>query len=295
MKFTKLIPIVSISAIAAAGLAPKVSKNPKKVVAVADFPEFGANKFTKGYVFFTSPKGKEIKVHIDVTGLPKVGGPFYYHIHANPVNTDTCEDAGGHFDPYYGLSKCPLVGDDAACQVGDLSGKHGWINTTCFQTEYFDPFLSLQAKNPAYVVGRSLVIHKADQSRFACANINVATKEQYKQLFDAVVTAEVAEVAEAAEVAEVAEAVDTTLGAAVLAAASESEELTSDSNMSGPVTIEEKEAEAQTNAKSNYRNHVAHVRYVNGTAAQAESSARGSLPALLAAIVGYVVTMGSIV
>lgn len=113
-----------------------------------------------------------------------MGGPFYYHIHENPVNTETCEDVGGHFDPYQGLSECPVVGDDAACQVGDLSGKHGWINTTCFQTVYFDPYLSLNAKDPAYIVGKSVVLHRSDQSKFACANINIATREQYKQLFD---------------------------------------------------------------------------------------------------------------
>lgn len=125
-----------------------------------------------------------MKVHIDFTGLPKAGGPFYYHIHENPVNTDTCEDAGGQFDPYKGLSECPVVGDDAACQVGDLSGKHGWINTTCFQTEYFDPFLSLNSWDSAYIVGKSVVLHHSDQTKFACANINIATREQYKQLFD---------------------------------------------------------------------------------------------------------------
>lgn len=183
MKLPNFVLILVFSALALSEAAPKVSKNPKRLVAVADFPEKGTNKLTKGYVFFTSPTGGEVKVHIDFTGLPKVGGPFSYHIHENRVDADTCEDAGGHFDPHRGLPQCPEQGDDAACQVGDLSGKHGWINTTCYQTEYTDPYLSLNLKDPAYVVGKSLVLHLADQSRFACANINVATKEQYKQMF----------------------------------------------------------------------------------------------------------------
>lgn len=183
MQLTKIFSVCSILSLAAADVAPKATKNPKRVVAVADFPEKGVNKFTKGYVFFSSPTGSEVKVHIDFTGLPKAGGPFYYHIHEGRANSDACDDVGGHFDPYKGLTECPLVGDDGACQVGDLTGKHGWINTTCFQTEYFDSYLSLDAKDPAYVVGRSLVIHQADLTRFACANINIATKEQYKQLF----------------------------------------------------------------------------------------------------------------
>lgn len=183
MNLQKIVSFLIVSALALSEAAPKVSKNPKRLVAVADFPEKGTNKLTKGYVFFTSPTGGDVKVHIDFTGLPKMGGPFYYHIHENLVNADFCEDAGGHFDPYHGLSQCPEQGDDAVCQVGDLSGKHGWVNTTCYQTEYTDPFLSLNVKDPAYVVGKSLVLHLADQTRIACANIKVATKEQYKEMF----------------------------------------------------------------------------------------------------------------
>lgn len=184
MKPFVILTTLAIACFASADIAPKSPKNPKKVIAVADFPQYGTSKLIKGYVFFTSATGNEVKVHIDFTGLPKVGGPFHYHIHENTVSSDTCEDAGVIFDPYHGLHECPLIGDDATCKVGDLSGKHGWINTTCFQTEYIDPFVSLDPKNPAYLIGKSIVIHHADGTRFACANINVATKEQYKQLFD---------------------------------------------------------------------------------------------------------------
>ena len=186
MQISSIVSCLVVLATARANIAPKATNNPKNVIAVADFPELGPNEFTKGYVFFTSPGGNEVKVHIDFTGLPKVGGPFFYHIHKNPVNTNTCEHAGSEFDPYDGMKECPLVGDNATCMVGDLSGKHGWINTTCYQHEYTDQFISLNSKDASYIVGRSLVLHTVDQERFACANINIATKEQYKVLFDTV-------------------------------------------------------------------------------------------------------------
>ncbi|KAF8001116.1 hypothetical protein HF325_004905 [Metschnikowia pulcherrima] len=166
--------------------APLAKENPKNIVAVADFPESGPNKFTKGYVYFTSPKGDSVKVHVDMTGLPTSGGPFVYHIHEGQIfDKKSCDEAGKHFDPFKGLPKCPEKGDDAFCMVGDLSGKHGWINATCFQTEYHDKFLSLNPASESYIVGRSLVFHDQKLSRFACANINLANAEQYRYLFGA--------------------------------------------------------------------------------------------------------------
>ncbi|OBA24836.1 hypothetical protein HANVADRAFT_50585, partial [Hanseniaspora valbyensis NRRL Y-1626] len=60
---------------------------------------------------------------------------------------------------------------DSKCQVGDLSGKHGLINTTCFETYYYDPYISLNPNDPAFIGGKSLVIHLEDNSKLACANI----------------------------------------------------------------------------------------------------------------------------
>lgn len=172
-----VIYTLALALVAHAKLAPWSRLPKNSVMAVADYPEVGANKYLKGYVFFTNPKAAGVKVHVDMTGLPPSGGPFYYHIHENTVTGD-CDSAGPHFDPFGGLEVCPAQGDDAACQVGDLSGKHGWINTTCFQTEYADAHLSLDPESEAYIVGRSLVFHYANMTRFACANINLATKEQ---------------------------------------------------------------------------------------------------------------------
>ena len=49
--------------------------------------------------------------------------------------------------------------NDAYCQVGDLLGKHGCINTTCFELKYNDPYLSLNRKSKSYIIGKSVVFH----------------------------------------------------------------------------------------------------------------------------------------
>lgn len=106
-----------------------------------------------------------------------------YHIHEHPVPADgNCDGTGMHFNPYRAPEFCNAQPDDSYCQVGDLSGKHGWINTTCFEAKYSDAFLSLNPKSKAYIVGRSIVFHYADMTKFACANINYATEEQLAQL-----------------------------------------------------------------------------------------------------------------
>lgn len=183
MKLSTLSSIFALVAPLVLCAAPAVPRNPQGTIAVADFPQGGDHTFTRGYVIFSSPDGGKVNVHVDMTGLPQHDGPFYYHIHDVAVGENgDCETAGPHFDPYHGLEVCPAQGDDAQCQVGDLLGKHGWINTTCFQTSYVDPFVSLDVLSPANVVGRSVVFHYADMRRFACATIRIATDSQVDSL-----------------------------------------------------------------------------------------------------------------
>lgn len=167
----------------AADQAPKVKLNPKNVVAIADFP-LGFSRTVLGNVIFTAKQGKQVQVHVDMTGLPREGGPFQYHIHerAVPSNGD-CDAVGYHFNPYNAPPECDLQKDDSFCQVGDLSGKHGWIDTTCFETKYDDPFLSLNQRLTSYIIGKSVTFHFANLTKFACANIEIASKEKLQALY----------------------------------------------------------------------------------------------------------------
>lgn len=182
MKLEKILTASLIPAMVLADKAPKIKKNPADVVAIADFPA-GGDKSVKGNVVFTAKKGKYVNVHVDMTGLPKTGGPFVYHIHESPIPEDgNCEAAGEHLNPYNAPGDCDSQKKDDYCQVGDLSGKHGWIDTTCFETKYDDPFLSLNAKSKSNILGKSIVFHYANLDKFACANIVEADPFRMKSL-----------------------------------------------------------------------------------------------------------------
>lgn len=172
--------------------APQILDNPSNVVYRADFPFFNSPSVT-GLVQFYSLNGTT-KVHIDLTGLPKNMGFFSYHIHENSIPYSTpdifnaCESVGLHFNPYKApLAKdvdCDTFENDAKCQVGDLSGKHGVINTTCYETYYYDPYISLNPKNSAFIGGKSLVIHIGDSVKLACANIVLSNEPEDLVLFE---------------------------------------------------------------------------------------------------------------
>lgn len=182
MKLDKVLPLALVPAVVLADKAPKVKKNPADVIAIADFPA-GGDKTVKGNVVFTAKEGKYVNVHLDMTGLPKSGGPFVYHIHEFPIpENGNCEAAGEHFNPYKAPADCDSQKKDDYCQVGDLSGKHGWINTTCFETKYDDPFLSLNSKSKSNIIGKSIVFHYANLEKFACANIVQADDSRINSL-----------------------------------------------------------------------------------------------------------------
>lgn len=163
--------------------APKIKKNPKNIVAIADFP-FGGDKNIKGNVVFTST-GKHVNVHVDMTGFPHNEGPFYYHIHERSVpENGNCEACGLHFNPYNSSPDCLAQKHDGYCQVGDLSGKHGAINSTCFEFKFTDPYLSLNKRSKSYIVGRSLVFHYANMTKLACADIELANDLRIQSLMD---------------------------------------------------------------------------------------------------------------
>lgn len=176
--------ILGVLSVSIADKAPKIKKNPKDVVAIADFP-FGGNKQVTGTVVFTAKQGNFVNVHVDITGLPKNEGPFYYHIHEKSVPGDgNCEAVGLHFNPYLASPECDEQKNDAYCQVGDLLGKHGLINTTCFELKYIDPLLSLNKKSRSYIIGKSLVFHYPNMTKIACADIEEANDLRLQSLID---------------------------------------------------------------------------------------------------------------
>ncbi|EDK39365.2 hypothetical protein PGUG_03463 [Meyerozyma guilliermondii ATCC 6260] len=175
---TSFLAILALSTNVACFRAPRALQPRAETVAVASFPQ-GMSQTVKANIVFSAKSNDPVLVHVDSTGLPEEGGPFYYHIHEYPVPADgNCDAVGDHFNPFNAPADCDALPSNSYCEVGDLSGKHGFINTTCFEAKYTDPYLSLNPKSQSYIGGRSVVFHFANNTRFACATIqNVSGRE----------------------------------------------------------------------------------------------------------------------
>lgn len=173
----------------AAAPAVAIRNTPTDVLLRADFPQGNAQTVV-GVVQFYGVNGVT-KVHVDITGLPKNSGMFHYHIHDKPVGADkTCHGVGLHFNPYNAAANCDAIRNDALCAIGDLSGKHGLINTTCFEVFYQDPYLSLNPASPQYIGNKALVIHLENGEKLACATIKPSREPEDLLMLNAETEAE---------------------------------------------------------------------------------------------------------
>jgi hypothetical protein len=124
-----------------------------------------------------------------VTGLPKDSGIFSYHIHEMPLakSDSRCEETGDLFNPFNSQESCDSLESDVLCEVGDLSGKHGLIDTTSFEGFYYDPYLSLDPESPQFIGNKALNIHLVEKNdeRLACANIKLSREPEDLLLLNA--------------------------------------------------------------------------------------------------------------
>lgn len=188
MHFTSLAA-VSLASVAAAaphlatrqttgklGNAQRVTDNPTGAMAEARLIPTGDSQI-QGYVRARSggSASAPINMEINISGLPSSGGPFLYHIHVDPVPEDgNCTSTLGHLDPYIRGEDPPCdASAPQTCQVGDLSGKHGKIMGRSIATSYDEPYVSLRQGEGSYFANRSVVFHKSDKTRIACANFAV--------------------------------------------------------------------------------------------------------------------------
>jgi len=146
------------------------------------FPEFGTNQDISGSLeFLQIDSGVEI-ISSGFDGLrdfPAGQGPFLWHIHVDPIpNGGSCLDAGAHFDPDAVGEQPPCnPNTPEKCQFGDLAGKYGRITADPFVIDRVDSFLSFGNANKGFFLGRSVVIHAANGTRIACANIGTPRKD----------------------------------------------------------------------------------------------------------------------
>eukprot|EP00117_Sycon_ciliatum_P048323 scpid32648/ scgid2310/ Superoxide dismutase [Cu-Zn] len=127
--------------------------------------------------FRQSSLSSAVSIKIDLHGAGLDARGITWHVHEYPLDYSTlpaqqcmAESVGGHYDPYRkaGLSQYAMrcARNAADCETGDLSGRHGELT---LGAAYEDRFLQLRGKES--IVGRSLVLHRPDGSRWVCATI----------------------------------------------------------------------------------------------------------------------------
>ena len=112
---------------------------------------------------------------VSLTGLETTGNKWHVHVLPVPGSGDcSAAGTGGHFDP--------LVADYSAgeFEIGDLSGKWGNLNAPALVNSN-DAFVGtgqgyvtdaeLPLSGDMSSLGRSIVIHRTDGSRWACADL----------------------------------------------------------------------------------------------------------------------------
>lgn len=173
--------------------ATLVTDNPLGVVYEATLPVTPTSGDLKGSVAGITPIDKKgVKFTVKFENLPTEGGPFCeflsptekastlperrltliaYHLHLNPTPDGNCASTLGHLDPFGRGSNPPCdASRPESCEVGDLSGKHGKVDTVPFSAQYIDYYASTKEGNAAFFGNRSFVIHYANGTRLACAN-----------------------------------------------------------------------------------------------------------------------------
>lgn len=162
--------------------AEPVNDNPVATVYKATLPDdpfFTAGSLdgnVKGsFVASTTDDGLAVQWKVELSNLPSEGGPFMYHIHVEPVpSSGNCTATLAHLDPTErGEEPVCDPSKPASCQVGDLSGKQGSIDTTSYTAEYLDEFTTTKEGLGAFFGNRSIVIHFANKTRITCANFEI--------------------------------------------------------------------------------------------------------------------------
>lgn len=173
LTFATIIPSLVLSS-----SAIENSDSPKGSNAIANFPQGGLNSIN-GDIKFNSLQNGSVQVIINLKNLPIDGSPFSYHIHEASVPLNgSCSATLGHFNPNDGnKTECLNEDDFSLCELGDLTTRHGTLNSGNNNQSYIDNYLSLNPNNDYFFAdgSKSITIHYKNSSRLACANIKYFT------------------------------------------------------------------------------------------------------------------------
>ncbi|KNZ46686.1 superoxide dismutase [Puccinia sorghi] len=165
-----------LAAVQMALLAMSAFASPQAAPAMANSASatFSGNGIEASFKFNSFHNGPGAHVEVMINGLYSMSFDYPYHIHVNPVRQgQSCELAGGHFNP----TNAPMTpcnrNEPNTCEVGDLAGKFGNLPGSpqgLTRRSYYDPSLNL-SQGADGILYRSIVIHGANNVRLACVNV----------------------------------------------------------------------------------------------------------------------------
>ncbi|XP_053085248.1 uncharacterized protein cusr [Pangasianodon hypophthalmus] len=149
---------------------------PKEVSALIDM------RGVKGSITFRQPSPFDLTtLSVNLTNLNRRVGPYHIHLfptpqmRSPPESTCSNDNVGGHWNPF-DVNTQPSVyppppgSTHDRYETGDLSSRHGLLsNADDIQASFTDWNLPLFGQNS--IVGRSVVLHQPDGTRFICSSI----------------------------------------------------------------------------------------------------------------------------
>ncbi|KAF7688296.1 uncharacterized protein cusr [Silurus meridionalis] len=150
---------------------------PKEVHALIDM------RGVKGYIFFRQESPFEpTTLSVTLANLNRRVGPYHIHMfptpqmRSPPESTCSNDNVGGHLNPFDVDTQPPVYPPPAGSthdyyEIGDLSSRHGSLsNADNIQANFTDWNLPLFGQNS--IVGRSVVLHQPNGTRFICSSID---------------------------------------------------------------------------------------------------------------------------
>lgn len=153
---------------------------PKRVVKVSEWRQMASSN-VNGYVKLTENSAGALSgvsaTEIKISNLASQASGLHVHEYPVPKEGDSpCSPAnvGGHFNPFevdVNTSPANGTGSDDQYEIGDLSGRYGNPLDGQNSVDVSELDTNVPLRGPLSVVGRSIVIHKADSSRWLCGTI----------------------------------------------------------------------------------------------------------------------------